>query len=224
MTFIDDIKFDDKGLVPAIIQDYKTNEVLMMAYMNRESLEKTIATKVTWFYSRSKQRLWNKGESSKNYQRVKELSYDCDGDCILVKVQQQGWACHTGNYSCFHNTALDSVTNTGPTCRDDVSPQGNPSSQADIIYDLYKLIKSRKEAPQNNSYTCYLFREGLDKILKKVGEESSEVIIASKNTAYNRNPEETISEISDLIYHLLVLMVELGISIESIEDELYRRS
>ncbi len=204
MDFLKKIKFDSKGLVPAIIQDINTDEVLMLAYMNRESLNKTIDTKKTWFYSRSRQKLWNKGEQSGNYQEVKSISYDCDGDTLLVKVNQKGVACHTGEYSCFHNKVID-------------NSESNEYKR--FIDKLYEIIMNRKIERKEGSYTNYLFNEGIDKILKKVGEESSEVIIAAKND----DKEEIIYEISDLVYHTLVLMVDKNIEIEDIKMKLYNR-
>lgn len=198
---IEKIKFDDNGLVPAIAQDINTKKVLMLAYMNKESIEKTLENGVAIYYSRSRQELWKKGESSGNIQYLKAMSYDCDGDSILLMVEQVGVACHTGAYSCFFNEVL---------AADD---------RKDILEDLYSLMKERKENPVEGSYTNYLFREGIDKILKKVGEESAEVIIASKNN----DKEEMAYEISDLVYHTLVLMVEQGVEIRDIKLELEKR-
>ncbi len=207
MDFIDKIKFDEKGLIPAVIQDINTKEVLMVGYMNKVSLEKTIETKMTWFYSRSRKKLWNKGETSGNTQKVEAMYYDCDADTLLLKVKQKGKACHTGSYSCFYNKFFQ-------------ENELIEKSRKEIIKDLYVLIENRKENPVKQSYTNYLFEKGLDKILKKVGEESSEVIIGAKN----RNREEVIYEISDLVYHILVLMVEMGVTIEDIQNELYNRN
>lgn len=198
------VKFDSKGLVPTIVQDIYTNEVLMLAYMNEQSLKKTLETKTTWFYSRSRQELWNKGETSGNIQRVKELTYDCDGDSLLVKVIQTGNACHTGEKSCFFN---------------EVYKEDTEQKSQDILRLLYERIEHRKNNPKEGSYTNYLFREGIDKILKKVGEESSEVIIGAKNSS----KDEVIYETSDLVYHMLVLLVEMDISIQDIKDELLKR-
>lgn len=199
---INNIKFDDKGLVPAIVQDVNSGEVLMLAYMNEESLKKTIETKMTWFFSRSRNELWNKGATSGHTQEVVSMSYDCDGDTILVKVVQKGNACHTGEYSCFYNSIIES--------------EEEPYK---IVNKLYSLIEDRKENPVEGSYTNYLFTEGIDKILKKVGEESAEVIIGAKNSS----KEEVIYEASDLVYHMTVLLVEMGISIEEIKKELAKR-
>lgn len=203
MTF--NIKFDDKGLIPAVIQDEKTKKVLMLAYMNEESLEKTLVTGTTWFYSRSKKRLWNKGETSGNYQKVKRISFDCDCDALLIEVEPCGNSCHTGSFSCFFN---EFYVNDDYEYKED-----------DIILKLYERVVSRRESPKADSYTNYLFSKGLDKILKKVGEEASEVIIASKN----ESKEEMIYEISDLLYHVIVLMVDKGISIEDIKKEIKKR-
>lgn len=197
------IKFDDKGLVPAIAQDVKTKEVLMLAYMNAESIAKTLETGYACYYSRSRQSLWSKGETSGHLQAIKGLYYDCDADTILLKVIQIGPACHTGQYSCFHNSVID----------DSNIPE------EDILKKLYGIITDRKENPVEKSYTNYLFDKGIDKILKKVGEESAEVIIAAKN---NDN-QELIYEISDLVYHTMVLMINQGVSIEDIKEELKKR-
>lgn len=200
---LSNIKYDEKGLIPAIIQDVNTNEVLMMAYMNKESLKKTMETNKTWFYSRSRQNLWNKGETSGNFQDVRSISYDCDGDTLLVKVIPEGPSCHTGNNSCFFNTIVE----------------GEKTESAAILKQLYKTIEDRKSNPVEGSYTNYLFDKGIDKILKKVGEENAETIIAAKNNS----KEELIYEASDLIYHLLVLLVNQGVSLEDIFGELEKR-
>ena len=195
------IKFDKNGLVPAIAQDINTKKVLMLAYMNEESIKKTLEEGVAVYYSRSRQELWKKGETSGNIQKLKGMSYDCDGDSILLMVEQIGVACHTGEYSCFFNEILPS------------------EDKQDTLESLYSLMKTRKENPLEGSYTNYLFKEGIDKILKKVGEESAEVIIASKN----HDKKEMIYEISDLVYHTLVLMVEQGVEIKDIKLELEKR-
>ncbi|OHW62247.1 phosphoribosyl-ATP pyrophosphatase [Andreesenia angusta] len=203
MDFIKNIKFDEKGLVPAVVQDAETGAVLMMAYMNEESLLKTVETKETWFFSRSRNEFWNKGATSGNTQAVVEMSYDCDGDTILVKVIQKGVACHTGEYSCFFNKIVESES----------------GASYDVLDRLYALVKDRKENPVEESYTNYLFDKGVDKILKKVGEESAEVIIGAKNDS----AEEVIYESSDLVYHMVVLLVQMGISISDIKKELSSR-
>ena len=197
-----EIKFDEKGLIAAIAQDYITNEVLMAAYMNKEALEITLKEKRVCYFSRSRNCLWRKGETSGHIQHLKGLSYDCDADAILLKVDQVGNACHTGAYSCFFNKVYE----------EDITDKS-------IINKVYCQIQNRKDNPKEGSYTNYLFNEGLDKILKKVGEESSEVIIAAKN---NRK-EELIYEICDLIYHSLVLMVSEGVTINELQKELTKR-
>ena len=198
------IKFNAAGLVPAIIQDFATGEVLMLAYMNSEALNKTLKTKETWFWSRSREELWNKGATSGNTQRVKSLSYDCDGDTLLIKVNQKGNACHTGARSCFFN---------------EVYNDGDVATEGDFLSRLYEVIKDRKDNPREGSYTNYLFDKGIDKILKKVGEEAAETIIAAKNT----DEAELIYESSDLIYHLLVLLNEKNIPLDKIIKELKER-
>ncbi|MFD1928395.1 bifunctional phosphoribosyl-AMP cyclohydrolase/phosphoribosyl-ATP diphosphatase HisIE [Sporosarcina siberiensis] len=200
---IENVLFDEKGLVPAIVQDDKTGKVLMLAYMNKESLLKTIETKETWFYSRSRQELWNKGATSGNRQIVKRLSLDCDNDSVLVQVTPMGPACHTGVETCFYNTKFEEET---------------PNRA--IIQELIVEIKNRRENPIEGSYTSYLFKEGIDKVLKKIGEESSEVIIGAKN----EDKSELTSELADLTYHSLVLMEIAGVSIEDVKKELLKRS
>ncbi|WP_438319158.1 bifunctional phosphoribosyl-AMP cyclohydrolase/phosphoribosyl-ATP diphosphatase HisIE [Sporosarcina sp. FA9] len=200
---IENVLFDEKGLVPAIVQDDKTGKVLMLAYMNKESLLKTIETKETWFYSRSRQELWNKGATSGNRQTVKRLSLDCDNDSVLVQVTPMGPSCHTGVETCFYNTEYEEET---------------PNRA--IISDLIVEIKNRRANPVEGSYTSYLFREGIDKVLKKIGEESSEVIIGAKN----EDKLELTSELADLTYHSLVLMEIAGVSIEDVKKELLKRS
>ncbi|WP_343029974.1 bifunctional phosphoribosyl-AMP cyclohydrolase/phosphoribosyl-ATP diphosphatase HisIE [Alkalibaculum sporogenes] len=200
------LKYNENGLLPAIIQDDFTNEVLMLAYMNEESLQKTISTKKTWFYSRSRKKLWNKGETSGNFQQVKSIKYDCDADTLLIKVKPTGPSCHTGENSCFYTSILE-------------SSDGITTNSSQILDDLYKIIVQRKEEPQEGSYTNYLFNSGIDKILKKVGEENAETIIAAKNNS----KEELIYETSDLFYHLLVLLVNQGVTLEDIYLELQKR-
>lgn len=202
-----DVKFDEKGLIPAVIQDINSGQVLMMAYMNEESLAKTRVTGYTWFFSRSRQKLWMKGETSGNTQKVEQILYDCDADTLLVQVTANGPACHTGNDSCFYR-ALDSS---------DASP--GPMMDSSVLRELYAVIARRRQEMPEGSYTSYLFRQGIDKILKKVGEESAEVIIAAKNN----NKDELIYETSDLIYHLMVLLVEQGIQLPDIYRELRSR-
>ena len=197
-----DLKFDEKGLIPAIVQDHYTKQVLTLAYMNRETLALTIAEKRTVFWSRSRQEIWRKGETSGNIQRVVSITADCDGDALVVEVVKDGPACHTGAESCFFNEVY-------------VSDELKPFAWE----GLYQMLKGRKDTPKEGSYTTYLFEKGMDKILKKVGEESTEVIVA----ACKRDREETIYEIADLAYHVMVLMVEMGITVEDITKEEEKR-
>ena len=199
---INELKFDEKGLIPAIVQDYRTKEVLTVAYMNKESLEITLNEKRTCFFSRSRQKLWRKGETSGNVQNVVSIKADCDGDALVVEVDKTGPACHTGSESCFFNDLYE-----------------NPDYKQFSYEKLYEMIKGRKTEKKEGSYTTYLFEKGLDKILKKVGEECTEVIIGAKGGS----KEETIFEIADLAYHVMVLMVETGISTSDIFDELASR-
>lgn len=199
---ISNVKFDEKGLVPCVVQDYYTKQVLMLAYMNRESLIKTMETGLATFYSRSRQELWTKGATSGNLQHVVELRLDCDGDAIVAEVKKDGPACHTGNESCFYRDLF-------------VGNDMKPFS----IEGLYELIKGRKTNPKEGSYTTYLFNRGIDKILKKVGEECTEVIIEGK--AGNR--QAAIYELADLYYHALVMMVEMDILPKDVFEELANR-
>lgn len=200
---IDKLKFDDNGLIPAIIIDYYTKEVLTLAYMNKESLEISLKEGKTCFYSRSRKELWRKGETSKNYQHIQSIKSDCDNDALIIEVIKDGPACHTGAESCFMN---------------EIYQKENYKDFS--IYKLYELIRGRKINMTEGSYTTYLFNSGIDKILKKIGEESSEVIIGAKNGS----KEEIIYELSDLLYHSLVLMVEKNITLNDIKDELSKRS
>lgn len=200
---INNIKFDEKGLVPVVVQDHKTKQVLTLAYMNRESLEISIREKKTCFYSRSRQCLWRKGETSGNVQHIVSITSDCDNDALVVEVLKEGPACHTGSESCFMNTVY-------------TNENVNVSFSLD---DLYDLIKGRKVNVKEGSYTSYLFEKGKDKILKKVGEECTEVVIAAKNN----DKKETIFEISDIAYHIFVLMVEMGITTNDVITELGNR-
>ncbi|RSK28560.1 bifunctional phosphoribosyl-AMP cyclohydrolase/phosphoribosyl-ATP diphosphatase HisIE [Bacillus sp. HMF5848] len=197
---IEDIKFDSQGLVPAIVQDAVSKEVLTLAYMNRESLQKSIETNETWFYSRSRQELWHKGATSGNTQRIVAMSYDCDGDAILVKVEPAGPACHTGAYSCFKES---------PTSGDRYA----------ILNELESIIAQREAEMPEGAYTTYLFKNGVDKILKKVGEEAGEVIIAAKN----RDPKELSWETADLLYHVLVLLREQKLPLDDVLQVLEER-
>ena len=201
MVNIEELKFDEKGLIPAIVVDDETGKVLTLAYMNRESLAISMEKKLTCFWSRSRQELWLKGETSGNYQHIVSITADCDGDALEVRVKKDGPACHTGEESCFHNLVL------------------GENKEKFKLEGLYQLLQSRKRELPEGSYTTYLFQKGLDKILKKVGEESTEVIIAGKA----EDKAETIYEIADLAYHVLVLMVQMGISVEDIRFELASR-
>lgn len=205
--FLEKLKFDSNGLIPAIIREKASGEVLMMAYMNKESFEKTIETGYTWYFSRSRKELWNKGATSGNTQKVLDISYDCDGDCLLVQVEQTGPACHTGHKSCFYNHFVTS----------DQDP--NTDELGTILEAVYKVILDRQEIRPEKSYTTYLFNEGQDKILKKIGEEAAEIIIASKNS----NNKEVIYECGDFIYHMLVLLAYHGVTIDELAAELNKR-
>lgn len=191
------VGFDQSGLVPAIVQDARTREVLTLAYMNQESLTRTLESGETWFWSRSRNELWHKGETSGNTQQVVSLASDCDNDAIVVLVNPAGPACHTGARSCF-----------------DVEQDLNG-----LLTELYELIESRERGRPAGSYTTYLFDKGLDKILKKVGEESAETIIAAKN----EDRKQLVAEVSDLVYHLLVLLVARGVSLDEVRAELAQR-
>lgn len=209
-----DLRFDERGLIPAIVQDANTHEILTLAYMNAESLARTTATGETWFWSRSRQELWHKGETSGNTQRVVDVILDCDQDALVVMVETAGPACHTGQRTCFHN-ALGQVS--GPQSQ--VQSAAAPRDLDGLLDRLYALIETRKRERPAGSYTTYLFKEGLDKILKKVGEEAAETIIAAKNPSDG----PLVAETSDLLYHLLVLLVERGIALDDIWLELSRR-
>jgi len=214
---LEQIKFDSNGLVPVITQDYKTNEVLMMAYMNEEAFIKSMETGKVHYFSRSRNKLWLKGETSGHFQIIKSVNLDCDGDALLIKVEQVEAACHTGHYSCFYRELnKDGIKEISEKVFDEKKVYGD---KARILKEVYDVIMDRKINPKEGSYTNYLFEKGIDKILKKVGEEAAEVIIASKNT----DNGEVIYEISDLIYHLSVLMVERGITFDDIFDELAKR-
>ncbi len=202
MLNISELKFDEKGLIPAILVDAESGKVLTLAYMNKESLEISLKEKKTCFYSRSRQELWRKGETSGNFQHIIKITADCDRDALTVLVKKDGPACHTGADSCFNDVIFD-----------------DNSYEPFSIKGLKKLIEGRKIEKKEGSYTTYLFEKGIDKILKKVGEECTEVIIAGKAN----DKAETIYEISDLLYHVLVLMVEMGIDTEDILTELASR-
>lgn len=199
---IEELKFNDQGLIPAIVQDYYSKKVLMMAWMNRESLEISMKEKKTCFYSRSRKELWRKGETSGNRQHISSIYADCDQDTLVVEVIKDGPACHTGAESCFFRPFYQN---------EEITP---------FSYEgLYEMIEGRKTEPKEGSYTTYLFEKGLDKILKKVGEECTEVIIAGAK----KDKAETIYEIADLCYHVMVLMAESGISVEDVTKELAKR-
>ncbi len=202
MINIDELKFDEKGLIPAIVVDAKTKKVLTLAYMNKESLKISMEKELTCFWSRSRQELWLKGDTSKNYQHIVSITADCDKDALVVMVEPDGPACHKGTISCFNDEVFQS------------------EERHEFSYDgLMKLIEGRKTDRKEGSYTTYLFDKGIDKILKKVGEETTEVIIAAKA----EDKKETIYEIADLAYHVMVLMVEQGITLEDIHNELASR-
>ena len=217
---IEDVKFSEQGLIPAVVQDARTLELLTLAYMNEESLRRTIQTRETWFWSRSRKELWHKGEKSGHTQRVVELKLDCDQDAIVVLVEPAGPACHTGKQTCFHN-ALEYEGQNSPPRQSTQTAGGAPVADlGGLLNQLYVLIQSRRRERPKDSYTTYLFDEGLDKILKKLGEESAETIIAAKNEDH----KGLIAEVSDLVYHLLVLLVERGVSLDEIRLELAQRS
>ena len=202
MINIDELKFDEKGLIPAVVVDAHSKKVLTVAYMNKESLKISMEKELTCFYSRSRDELWLKGETSGNYQHIVSITADCDKDALTVVVEKEGPACHTGTESCF------------------TSPVFQSENRAEFSMDgLYELLDGRKKDMPEGSYTTYLFQKGIDKILKKVGEESTEVIIAGKAG----DKKETIYEIADLAYHIMVMMVEMGISVEDVRKELASR-
>jgi phosphoribosyl-ATP pyrophosphohydrolase/phosphoribosyl-AMP cyclohydrolase len=208
------IKWDAAGLIPAVVQDAQSKEVLMLAYMNEESLKLSIESGVTWYWSRSRSELWNKGATSGHTQRIVSMSYDCDGDTLLLRVEQQGPACHTGRYSCFYNAIEVQGAST---------PAAEPTEQAverfAMLGHLESVIAQRDAERPDGAYTTYLFEKGLDKILKKIGEEASEVIIAAKN----QDNDELRSEASDLIFHLMVLLRERKLPLDDVMRELSGR-
>lgn len=206
---VDEIKFDDKGLVPVIVQDAENGQVLMFAYANRESITKTIEKKKTHFWSRSRQKLWMKGEESGNVQDVERIFYDCDRDAVLVLVKQTGVACHTGQRTCFY-TSQDN---------DDSAPSFGVQFKGKTLDDVYRVIEDRKKNPREGSYVSGLFEKGLDKILKKVGEEAGEAVIGAKN----KNKEEIIYETADLWFHSLIVLSYFGITPDDIYAELGKR-
>jgi phosphoribosyl-AMP cyclohydrolase / phosphoribosyl-ATP pyrophosphohydrolase len=194
---LENAKFGSDGLIPAVVQDARTREVLTVAYMNKEALQLTLERRETYLWSRSRQQLWHKGETSGNSQKVTKVSLDCDNDAVLVEVEPLGPACHTGAYSCF----------------------GVEPELEGVLRELYSVIEQRKEKRPDGSYTTYLFNSGLDKILKKVGEEATETIVAAKNS----DSQRLVSETGDLLYHLLVLLVERGVTLDEITRELKER-
>lgn len=202
MINIDELKFDEKGLIPAVVVDSITKKVLTVAYMNKESLEISMQKGLTCFYSRSRNELWLKGETSGNYQHIVSITADCDNDALVVAVEKDGPACHTGTDSCFTNKVWQS-----------------PELQEFSVQSLYEMLLQRKAELPEGSYTTYLFQKGIDKILKKVGEESTEVIIAAKAD----DKRETVYELADLAYHAMVLMAQMGISVEDVHRELASR-
>lgn len=207
------VKYDDKGLVPAIVQE-ENGQVLMLAYMNEESLQKTLETGFAWYFSRSRGKLWQKGETSGNVQKVKEISYDCDGDTLLLKVHQTGVACHTGTYTCFSGRKL-----LGESKGVAVVEPKEQKSLAEVLNALFDVIQDRRLNPVEGSYTNYLFEKGQDKILKKVGEEAVETVIASKN----QSEEQVLYEMGDLWYHCLVLLSYHNLKPEQLFAELLKR-
>jgi len=216
-------------LIPAVIQDRNTKKVLMLAYMNEESLQKTIETGYTWFYSRSRNELWNKGATSGHVQKVVSITGDCDDDTLLIEVEQTGPACHTGNETCFYQESGIAEFRSKEE-KERMQREKEAADSGDALRDLYRVVLDRKTTFSENSYTCYLFQKGLDKILKKCGEECSEVIIAAKNAAaMDKDMREaarsdTKNEICDLLYHLIVLMVNEGITLDEISEILKQRS
>ncbi|MEW9702252.1 bifunctional phosphoribosyl-AMP cyclohydrolase/phosphoribosyl-ATP diphosphatase HisIE [Paenibacillus sp. SI8] len=218
MTFaIDTIKYDTHGLVPAVVQDAVSKEVLMLAYMNSESLQRTLQTGDTWFWSRSRQELWNKGATSGHTQKVKALRYDCDADTLLVLVDQVGPACHNGTYSCFTTNIPLETEGSAPASAD--SAASVSGERFAILGELEAVIASRDAERPEGAYTTYLFEKGVDKILKKVGEETAEVIIAAKN----KDNDELRYEASDLIFHLMVLLRNNRLPLDDIMKELANR-
>ncbi|MGG4095352.1 bifunctional phosphoribosyl-AMP cyclohydrolase/phosphoribosyl-ATP diphosphatase HisIE [Paenibacillus lautus] len=209
------IRWDASGLVPAIVQDAQSKQVLMMAYMNRESLRLTLESGETWFWSRSREELWHKGATSGNVQTVVSMTYDCDGDTLLLLVDPKGPACHTGQTTCFYNE----ITVQGQKSGAANNPAAAESGRFAVLAELEEVIAQREVERPEGAYTTYLFDKGVDKILKKVGEEASETIIAAKN----KDNAELKLEISDLIYHLLVLLQERKLPLDEIMDELSRR-
>ncbi len=208
MNIVKELKFDDKGLITAVVQHYITGKVLMVAYMNEEAVCKTIESGKATFFSRSRNKLWLKGETSGNFMNVKEILVDCDADCLIIKADPEGAACHTGNETCFFRKI-----------ENDSLAEGGSIANSSILNEVYNVVVDRKENPKEGSYTNYLLDKGIDKILKKVGEETSEVIIGAKNPGTG----EIRYEIADLLYHLSVLMVNKGLTWGEVYEELASR-
>ncbi len=208
---VEDLKFDERGLAPVVVQDARTREVLTLAYANEESLRRTLSTGETWFWSRSRATLWHKGETSGHTQRVTGVRIDCDGDALVVLVEPAGPACHTGEVSCFHN---------GVEGADDEDVRGEEMPELGrTLRELHSTVESRRRERPAGSYTAYLFDRGLDKILKKVGEEATETVIAAKND----DDGALVAETADLLYHLVVMLVERGVGLDEVGRELARR-
>ena len=228
-NILNELKFDEKGLIPVVTQDCRTDEVLMLAYANKEALEKTIETGKVHYWSRSRKQLWLKGETSGHFQHVKSISLDCDGDTLLIKVEQKGAACHTGHHSCFYRKMdgeilMETVNpNEEKTIKlfsaIDDAPLQDTEDLSKVLEEVYQVVLDRKIHPKEGSYTNYLFEKGMDKILKKVGEETAEVIIATKNL----DKKEITGEIADLFYHIFVLLVDREIKLDDILIELKGR-
>ncbi len=224
---IDELKYDARGLIPAVVQDARTREVLTLAYMNAESLRRTLDEGETWFWSRSRAALWHKGETSGHTQRVVDLRLDCDLDALVALVEPTGAACHTGARSCFHNTIKGATFKDEEASSDSMDTKKNedvaarePQHLGAVLEELYSVVESRRNKMPQGAYTTYLFEKGLDKILKKVGEESAETIIAAKN----EDATALTAEVADLVYHLVVLLVERGVTLDAVAAELARRS
>jgi phosphoribosyl-ATP pyrophosphohydrolase/phosphoribosyl-AMP cyclohydrolase len=217
MIELDNINYDEKGLVPAVVQDDKSKEVLMVAYMNQEALHRTLQTKKVWFYSRKRKSLWQKGETSGNFLKVKSIFYDCDEDTLLLKVDPKGPACHTGHNSCFYRSLLQNQESALSDCNN--AKDAAQENYSKIIDELVEVIDSRFAEKPEGSYIAKLYTGGRERILKKVGEEAAEVVIASMS----QNKDETIYETADLVFHLLIALRYDGITIEEVMTELERR-